>query len=142
MKLFKKENDGTEPKYGAEPTILPYESRHYVVPLRTSLKIWLVDKLILGKDGIDNLIKKQQEYSDKKNEEHKKEHENHAPEGTNVNYIAVVLDDKIVEVLRANDKLGDILLSNPVFVPFSPQEDNVRVGHLYVDGKFITKDEA
>ena len=142
MKLFKKENDGTKPKYGAEPTILPYESMHYVVPLRTSLKIWLVDKLILGSDGVDKLAEKQRIYNEKQRLKHEQENANHAPEGIKVNHIAIILDDKVQEVIRANDQLADILLSNPTFVSFSPLEDNVKIGHLYVDNKFVTKDDV
>lgn len=142
MKLFKKENDGTAPKYDAEPKILSYDSGHYVMPLRTIIKVWLVNKLILGQGGEEVLIEKQKEFEEKRRKQHDESHANHAPEGTTVNHIAVLLDGKVVEVIRANDNLADILLSEPQFVKFSVETDNVRVGHVYLNDRFITQDEV
>ncbi len=52
--------------------------------------------------------------------------------------LAVVLDDHVHEVLRVNEKLADIFLSQPKFVEFT-DADHVHPGRTdYVDGQFFT----
>jgi hypothetical protein len=52
--------------------------------------------------------------------------------------LAVVLDEHVHEVLRVNEKLADILLSQPKFVEFT-KDDHVHPGRTdYVDGQFFT----
>ena len=55
-----------------------------------------------------------------------------------INYIAMVIDGKVEDVLRAQNKLAAMLLSNPVFVEFDPKEFYPLIGQTeYVDGKLI-----
>lgn len=55
-----------------------------------------------------------------------------------VYHLAVVLDEHVHEVLRVNEKLADILLSQPKFVEFT-KDDHVHPGRTdYVDGQFFT----
>ena len=61
---------------------------------------------------------------------------NDAPEGIEVHHLAVILDGKVYEVIRAQDKLADMFLAQPEFVLFDPAVDAVHVGVNYVDGKF------
>lgn len=62
---------------------------------------------------------------------------NPTPETVQVYFLALVLDGKVVEVMRASEKLADILVSKPDFVVFSPSLQNVQAGMLYVDGEFM-----
>jgi hypothetical protein len=61
--------------------------------------------------------------------------ENTPPENIKINYIAIVLDDRVEEVIRCENRLAALLLSNPVFVEFLPAEIEVQVGGTrYIDG--------
>lgn len=62
---------------------------------------------------------------------------NEEPEDIVVHHLAVVLDGKVYEVIRAQDKLADMFLAQPEFVLFDPAVDAVHVGVDYVDGKFV-----
>lgn len=56
-----------------------------------------------------------------------------------VNYIAIVLDGVVEDVMRAQNRLAALLLSNPDFVEFDPKTDRPQIGQTrYVDGKFET----
>lgn len=57
-----------------------------------------------------------------------------------VNHIAIVLDGKVQEILRAQNRLAALLLSEPEFVNFDPTETKVELEYLYVDGKFIKEE--
>lgn len=57
------------------------------------------------------------------------------PAHLNINTIAIVIDDSVVEVMRAENKLSAILLSNPKFV-LVDNNAAVTIGDTYVDGKF------
>lgn len=90
--------------------------------LRQFFKITLIDRFIL---------KKQQKYK----VEHGKVVELVEPK---VYHLAVVLDEHVHEVLRVNEHLADILLSQPKFVEFT-KDDHVHPGRTdYVDGQFFT----
>lgn len=90
--------------------------------LRQFFKIMIVERLIL---------KKQQKYK----VEQGKLVEMTDPKVYN---LAVVLDDHVHEVLRVNERLADILLSQPKFVEFT-KNDHVHPGRTdYVDGQFFT----
>lgn len=55
-----------------------------------------------------------------------------------INHIAVVLDGRVEEVVRAQNRMTALLLSNPAFVEFDPKEVYPIIGVTeYVDGKFI-----
>lgn len=59
-----------------------------------------------------------------------------------INHIAIVLDDTVEDVIRAQNRLAALLLSNPKFVEFNPESTKVMQNYKYVDGKFISPDEA
>lgn len=65
------------------------------------------------------------------------------PEPTaNINYIAVILDDEVQEVLRAENRLAALFLSNPEFVEFDPSIGTYPMpGFKYLDGKFVDPNE-
>lgn len=67
---------------------------------------------------------------------------NEEPQGIVVHNIAVILDGKVYEVLRAQDKLADMFLAQPQFVMFDPAVDQVHVGVEYVEGKFVHTEES
>jgi len=61
---------------------------------------------------------------------------NAAPANLQINHIAIVIDGKVEEVMRAQNRLAAILLSNPTFVEFDPKEVYPIIGETrYVDGK-------
>lgn len=54
-----------------------------------------------------------------------------------INYIAIVLDGVVEDVMRAQNRLAALLLSNPQFVEFDPKVDRPQIGETkYQDGKF------
>lgn len=54
-----------------------------------------------------------------------------------VNYIAIVLDGVVEDVMRAQNRLAALLLSNPTFVEFDPKKDKPQIGETkYVNGNF------
>lgn len=100
------------------------------------LKIWALDKMLGQKD----LAK---EYAAFRAEQEKLKHAsnpNHNPKPENVvevYHLAVTLDDEVYEVMRAQKELADILLANPKFVLFSPEQSNVQKGMWYIKGEFV-----
>ncbi len=63
---------------------------------------------------------------------------NSAPKGVQINHIAIVLDGRVEEVLRAQNRLSALLLSNPTFVAFDPQEVYPKIGITeYKDDQFV-----
>jgi hypothetical protein len=66
---------------------------------------------------------------------------NFAPPNIQINYIAIVIDGEVQEVIRAQNKLAAILLSNPTFVEFDPNEIYPVFGITkYIDGKLTNVD--
>jgi len=54
-----------------------------------------------------------------------------------INHIAVVPDGRVEEVIRAQNRMTALLLSNPTFIEFDPAEVYPVLGVTeYVDGKF------
>lgn len=54
-----------------------------------------------------------------------------------INHIAVVLDGRVEEVVRAQNRMTALLLSNPTFIEFDPAEVYPVIGVTeYADGKF------
>lgn len=53
-----------------------------------------------------------------------------------INHIAVVLDNEVQEIIRAQNRLSALLLSNPEFIEFNPHEVRPEIGWNYVDGEF------
>lgn len=59
-----------------------------------------------------------------------------------VNYIAIVLDGVVEDVMRAQNRLAALLLSNPDFVEFDPKVDSPKIGQTkFIDGKFVYSQE-
>lgn len=56
---------------------------------------------------------------------------------TSANHIAVILDGEVQEVLRAENRLTALFLSNPQFVEFDPNKVYPRAGWKYSDGLFV-----
>lgn len=61
---------------------------------------------------------------------------NPQPEGE-INHLAIVLDGIVEDVMRCQNRLAALLLSQPQFVEFDPSKDRPQIGETkYVDGKF------
>lgn len=56
------------------------------------------------------------------------------PQGIAINHIAVVLDGRVEEVIRAENRLAALFLSNPTFVEFDPNKERPTIGWTY-DGE-------
>ena len=63
-------------------------------------------------------------------------HGTEPPEGVPVYTIALVLDDRVHEVLRAQEKLADIFISGPTFILVDENTGQAKIGMNYNDGKF------
>jgi hypothetical protein len=86
------------------------------------LKSYLISKLPRGKQ---KLVQEQEEI-------------NSPPKDIPINYIAVVLDDNVEEVIRCENRLAALLLSNPIFVEFDPKKDYPVIGLTkYINEKFV-----
>jgi hypothetical protein len=59
------------------------------------------------------------------------------PTGVPITKLAIVLDGEVQEVIRAQDRMTALLLSDPDFIELSVDFDNVTIGWKYEDGKFI-----
>jgi hypothetical protein len=57
-----------------------------------------------------------------------------------ISTLAIVVDDEVVDIMRAQPRLSSILLAEPRFVKITDEDGGVRVGDGYLDGKFIPKD--
>jgi hypothetical protein len=103
------------------------------------LKLFFIDKLILGKGGAERVhelnLKAQQKL--KLNDPSY----NPAPPEVSVYTMAMVIDDDVLDVLRVNEKMADYLLLRPEFIVFSPSETPVKPRDKYIDGKFVTRND-
>lgn len=62
------------------------------------------------------------------------------PSTIKVNHIAIVIDGKVQDVIRAQNRLAAMLLSEPTFIEFNPEDTYPIIGKtLVVDGEFVTK---
>lgn len=62
---------------------------------------------------------------------------NSAPKDIQVNHVAIVLNGQVEEILRAQNRLAALLLSNPTFVSFDPKEVYPTIGLTrYINGEF------
>ena len=62
---------------------------------------------------------------------------NNPPVGSKINYIAIVLDDEVQEVMRAENRFTALLLSQPSFIEFDPENESVHIGDSVIDGKIV-----
>lgn len=64
------------------------------------------------------------------------------PENISINHIAIILDGRVEEVIRCENRLAALLLSNPKFVEFDPDEILVKIGQTrYEDEKLKNIEE-
>lgn len=61
---------------------------------------------------------------------------NPAPENIEIYTVAVILDGKVWEVLRAQDRLADMFLANPTFVLVTEETGAAKIGMKYEDEEF------
>jgi hypothetical protein len=61
---------------------------------------------------------------------------------SSANHIAVILDGEVQEILRAENRLTALFLSDPEFVEFDPNKVYPRIGWKYIDGNFINFEES
>lgn len=56
-----------------------------------------------------------------------------------VNHIAILLDGKVEDVIRTQDRMAALLLSQPEFIEYVPSDGQQYpvVGSTYQDGKFV-----
>ena len=59
---------------------------------------------------------------------------------SDISYLAIVVDNEVVDIMRAQPKLTAMLLSNPTVVKFDPEEIQVQPGFLYEDNKLKQPD--
>jgi hypothetical protein len=53
------------------------------------------------------------------------------PVNVEVHHLAIVLDGKVEEVMRADSRLSALLLSEPKFVEFDPKVNPLTIGQEY-----------
>lgn len=58
-----------------------------------------------------------------------------------INHIAIILDGKVQDVMRTQNRMAAMLLSEPQFVLFDPKETKIGIGYNYIDGKFVKDEE-
>ena len=57
------------------------------------------------------------------------------PENVIINSIAIILDGRVEEVIRCENRLAALLLSEPEFTEFDPKKISVKIGKTeYVNG--------
>lgn len=95
------------------------------------------------KDGIRKINTKElisKIISDKRKYKNKISLESNAippsPPRSKINHLAIILDNEVQEVMRAENRLAALLLSNPTFVEFNPEEIRPEIGWTYTNGKF------
>lgn len=103
------------------------------------LKLFVINKLILGKNGAEELHRLNEKSQEKRRLQDPKY--NPQPQNVEVYHLAIVIDEDVVDVIRASQKMADYLLMGPKFVLFSPSLDPVKPQDKYIDGKFVHKNE-
>jgi hypothetical protein len=63
-------------------------------------------------------------------------------ENGSVHTIAIVLDDQVYDILRAQDSLAEILLAQPTFVLVTNETSVAKIKSKYVDGKFVDNEQS
>lgn len=59
-----------------------------------------------------------------------------------ITHIAIVLDGVVEDVMRAQNRLAALVLSNPEFIEFDPKKDKPQIGETqYKNEKFVYKKE-
>jgi len=100
--------------------------KKHEVPYRQMTTWELIRQLIIAR-----LPVKKEKVSD-----HKINPQPNIPE-EEISYIAIVLDGVVEDVMRSQNRLAALLLSDPVFVEFDPKKERPQIGKtLYSEGKF------
>jgi hypothetical protein len=64
---------------------------------------------------------------------------NNPPENISINHIAIVLDGRVEDVIRCQNRMAALLLSEPEFIEFDPKKEYPQIGITeYIDGQFKT----
>jgi len=64
------------------------------------------------------------------------------PPPEDIQYLAIVLDGVVEDVMRAQPRLVALLLSGPEFIEFNPEMDRPQIGQTkYENGKFFYPQE-
>lgn len=58
-----------------------------------------------------------------------------------INHIAIVLDGVVEDVIRCQNKMAALLLSEPTFVEFNPEVTKISLGTKYENNSFINNEE-
>lgn len=70
--------------------------------------------------------------------DHEPDHEHSHPNKPEKTYkIAIILDNKVIDILTTGDKLADIFLAQPTFELLEDKNDFVVIGTKFIDGKFL-----
>lgn len=56
-----------------------------------------------------------------------------------ITFMAIVIDNEVMDIMRAQPRLASMLAAKPTFVPFDPNEYQVQLGDIYEDGKLKPK---
>ena len=56
-----------------------------------------------------------------------------------ISFIAIVVEGEVQDVMRAQPRLTSILMAQPTFVRFNPEEVKVRPGDTYDGSNFVQK---
>ena len=60
------------------------------------------------------------------------------PPENQITHIAIVYDNVVEDVMRAENRLASLLLSNPEFIEFDPTKEKIEIGFTkHEEGKFI-----
>ena len=60
-----------------------------------------------------------------------------APPGAKINLIAIVIDDEVQEVVRAENRLASLLLSSPQFIELEDVHNRPTIGWKFDGEKFV-----
>jgi hypothetical protein len=59
------------------------------------------------------------------------------PPGSKINHLAIILDGEVQEIMRAENRLAALLLSQPLIVEFDPDKVRPDIGWVYINKEFI-----
>lgn len=60
---------------------------------------------------------------------------------SDISALAIIVDNEVVDVMRAQPRLSSILLAEPKFVKITEEDGGIRIGDKYLDGKFVPQDD-
>jgi hypothetical protein len=125
--FFKKDNDLKKPETDGARPIKKRDPDFIKISTLQLLKIILIDKFLLKKPDTYSL-----EHGDRG-----RLVADIPPVKSPINYIAIVLDEEVQEVLRAENRLAALFLSGPDFIEFDPNGTYPKIGWKFINGEFI-----